>query len=90
MGAALRAWLPQNNTRERVALSGPRPGTQRAEGVELVPKGGGGRRQVLEGKGPKKGFLWRGLPWKRGKNKKANCKGSGAATWLTCKLQFGL
>lgn len=74
-----------------MALSGPRPGTQPGEGVELVPNGGGGRRQVLEGKGPKKGFLWRGLPWKRGKkNKKANYKGSGAATWLTCKLQFRL
>lgn len=59
------------------------------EVVERIPQGGGGWRQVLEGKGPRRSFLWRLLPWKR-REQKANFYRAGAPTWLTCKLQLGL
>lgn len=62
---------------EGVALSGPSPGTRRRTVSSWRSEGGGGRRQVLEGKGPRNGFLWRLLPWKPGKNKKLITTGLG-------------
>lgn len=69
---------PQNKTGQQEWLcqdQGQGCGVGTVEGG--FPKGGCGRRQVLEGKGPTKRFLWRLLPWKPGKNKKLITTGLG-------------
>lgn len=82
VGPAIHWGTPQNKTGElgggggwlcQDQGQGPRVGVEQGG----FPKGGSGRRPVLEGKGPRKGFLWRLLPWKPGKNKKLITTGLG-------------
>lgn len=78
VGPAAHWGTPQNKTGRQERLcqdQGQGRGVGTVEGG--FPEGGCGRRQVLEGKGPRKRFLWRLLPWKPGKNKKLITTGLG-------------
>ena len=81
---------PQNNMGGgRVALSAPRPGTQRGMVSSWFPKEAVGGDRSWRGRGQERLPL-EAVAMETGQEQKANYNRAGAATWLRCKLQPGL